>query len=77
VKHSDVAYVCVFCSGKPDVEPVYLDLAGEAGRVIGARGHGLVYGGGGHGMMGSLAVAAGSWSPRPAGARRSAGNRYG
>lgn len=53
-----VAAICVFCSSKVDLAPAYLALADEVGRRIGERGHSLVYGGGGNGMMGAVARAA-------------------
>ena len=38
--------VCVFCGAQPGFDPVHAQLATALGRAIGARGLGLVYGGG-------------------------------
>jgi uncharacterized protein (TIGR00730 family) len=50
--------ICVFCGSSPGVDPSHLLLAAELGKQIAARGHGLVYGGGGLGLMGATARAA-------------------
>ncbi|MBS2532117.1 TIGR00730 family Rossman fold protein [Catenulispora sp. NF23] len=49
--------VCVFCGARSGSREA-LDLARETGRLLGARGHRLVYGAGGSGLMGELAWAA-------------------
>lgn len=49
--------VCVYCSAHPAVPQSYLDLAGEVGEKIGARGWSLVWGGSRNSMMGVLARA--------------------
>ncbi len=54
----------MFCSSSSAVAEVFVDTARQLGRVIGERGHTLVYGGASVGMMGTLAAAA-----RAAGAR--------
>lgn len=56
--------VCVYCASSSSVGPVYKDATRELGRLIGRRGHTLVYGGTHIGLMGVLAEAA-----RAAGAR--------
>jgi len=50
--------ICVFCGSSPGVDPAHLKLATHLGEQIAARGHGLVYGGGGLGLMGATARAA-------------------
>lgn len=47
----------VFCGAKP-AKPAYLDLARDLGTWLGRHGIGLVYGGGGTGLMGAVAEAA-------------------
>jgi len=44
--------ICVFCGSRHGVDPVYRDLAVRVGHGLAARGVGLVYGGGGLGLMG-------------------------
>ncbi len=50
--------ICVFCGSSPGVNPAYLKLATQLGEQIAMRGHSLVYGGGGLGLMGATARAA-------------------
>ena len=50
--------ICVFCGSSPGVNPAHMKLATELGMQIAQRGHGLVYGGGGLGLMGATARAA-------------------
>jgi predicted Rossmann-fold nucleotide-binding protein len=50
--------VCVFCGSSQGDSPVYLDAARGVGRMLAERGLGLVYGGGGIGLMGAVADAA-------------------
>ena len=50
--------VCVFAGARPALDPAHTRAAGEVARAARARGLGLVYGGGGGGMMGALAEAA-------------------
>jgi len=50
--------ICVFCGSSPGEDPAHVALATELGEQIAARGHGLVYGGGGLGLMGATARAA-------------------
>lgn len=54
----DVPYVAVFCGARSGRGDDYAALAAEVGRTIAAEGAGLVYGGGGIGLMGALADAA-------------------
>ena len=50
--------ICVFCGSSPGVNPAHIKLATELGDDIAKRGYGLVYGGGGLGLMGATARAA-------------------
>ena len=50
--------VCVFAGARPARDPDHADAARAVALVAAARGLGLVYGGGGGGMMGVLAEAA-------------------
>jgi uncharacterized protein (TIGR00730 family) len=50
--------VCVYCGSSAGSSPRYCEAAAELGRLLAARGVGLVYGGGRRGVMGALADAA-------------------
>jgi len=50
--------ICVFCGSSPGEDPAHIKLATYLGEQIAERGHGLVYGGGGLGLMGATARAA-------------------
>jgi uncharacterized protein (TIGR00730 family) len=50
--------VCVFCGSSAGTNPVYVEAATAVGRALARRGLGLVYGGGGVGLMGAVADAA-------------------
>jgi uncharacterized protein (TIGR00730 family) len=50
--------VCVFCGSSPGRRPEYAAGAAEVGRLLASRSHGIVFGGGDRGLMGSLARAA-------------------
>jgi uncharacterized protein (TIGR00730 family) len=47
--------VCVYCGSNAGIDPAYGDTARRLGEVLAAEGIGLVYGGGGLGLMGELA----------------------
>ncbi len=47
--------VCVFCGSSPGAGPVYLAAAAALGEVMLNRGHDLIYGGAGVGLMGRIA----------------------
>lgn len=47
--------VCVFCGSSKGDDPVYLEAAQGIGRLLAERGLGVVYGGGGIGLMGAVA----------------------
>lgn len=49
--------ITVYCASSRRVAQPYLDVAAELGRLIAARGHTLIYGGGNIGLMGALANA--------------------
>jgi uncharacterized protein (TIGR00730 family) len=49
--------ICVFCGSSPGLRQVYVEQAEALGRTMAARGIGLVYGGGGIGLMGTVARA--------------------
>jgi uncharacterized protein (TIGR00730 family) len=49
--------VCVFCGSRPGRRPEYEDAARALGRRLAADGVRLIYGGGGIGLMGTLATA--------------------
>ncbi len=50
--------VCVFCGSSAGIDPDYRAAATVLGRLLAARGVGLVFGGGHVGLMGALADAA-------------------
>jgi uncharacterized protein (TIGR00730 family) len=50
--------VCVYCASSEHVDRVFHDAASALGRALAHAGCTLVYGGGGSGLMGSLASAA-------------------
>ncbi len=54
---SPLARVCVYCGSGKGRNPKYADAADVLGRSLAARGIGLVYGGGGLGLMGQVARA--------------------
>ena len=49
--------ICVFCGSSPGRSASYAAAAAELGRLLAARGIGLVYGGANVGLMGALANA--------------------
>ena len=49
--------VCVFCGASPGARPEYAQATTELARSLAAEGVGVVYGGGGVGLMGVLADA--------------------
>jgi uncharacterized protein (TIGR00730 family) len=52
-----VRRVCVFCGSSPGARPAYAEAAEELATLLVADGIGVVYGGGGVGLMGKLADA--------------------
>ncbi len=53
-----VQNVCVFCGASKGYDEIYMDIAKEFGELLAHNGMGLVYGGGGNGLMGAVAKAA-------------------
>ena len=49
--------VCVFCGSSPGARPAYAEATEELAALLVAQGVGVVYGGGGVGLMGKLADA--------------------
>jgi len=52
-----VSNICVFCGSSSGTDPAFRAAAVELGAAIAASDHGLVYGGGGVGLMGAVADA--------------------
>ena len=52
-----VERICVFCGASPGARPAYRDATEELARLLVAERIGVVYGGGGVGLMGALADA--------------------
>ncbi|MFM7800959.1 MAG: TIGR00730 family Rossman fold protein, partial [Limnohabitans sp.] len=50
--------LCVYCGSRPGSLPAYSQVATQVGQWIGAHHGQLVYGGGGQGLMGTVARAA-------------------
>ena len=53
-----MAAVCVYCASSTRIDSSYVQLAGDVGTALAARGHSLVSGGGALSMMGAVARAA-------------------
>lgn len=47
--------ICVFGAASPKIDKVYIEKVEELGREMVKRGHSLVFGGGGNGLMGAAA----------------------
>jgi uncharacterized protein (TIGR00730 family) len=47
--------VCVYCGSNPGINPAYAQAASRLGQSLAESGVGLVYGGGGRGLMGEVA----------------------
>lgn len=47
--------ICIFGASSAELDKSYYDTAEELGRELALRGHGLVFGGGQHGLMGACA----------------------
>jgi uncharacterized protein (TIGR00730 family) len=52
---SSLKNICVYCGSSAGADPVFHDAAATLGRIMAAEGIGLVYGGGGNGLMGVIA----------------------
>jgi uncharacterized protein (TIGR00730 family) len=49
--------ICVFCGANPGARPTYREVTAELARLLASNGIGVVFGGGGVGLMGALADA--------------------
>lgn len=47
--------ICVYGAASPTIDPKYMEIVEEMGREMARRGHSLVFGGGGNGLMGAAA----------------------
>jgi uncharacterized protein (TIGR00730 family) len=56
-KQAKIARICVYCGSGPGTDPAYVEAATALGTAMAKAGIGLVYGGGGDGMMGAVARA--------------------
>jgi uncharacterized protein (TIGR00730 family) len=54
---SKIRKICVYCGSGPGTDPAFVEAARAFGAVLAKNGIGLVYGGGGDGIMGTLAHA--------------------
>jgi uncharacterized protein (TIGR00730 family) len=57
MKEGKMRRIGVYCGSSSGAQPVYLTQASALGEALAARGVGLVYGGGGLGLMGACAAA--------------------
>jgi hypothetical protein len=55
-KMSKIRTVCVYCGSGPGTDPAFVEGARAFGKTLAEHGVGLVYGGGGDGIMGALAL---------------------
>ena len=53
---NQIRSVCVYCGSSPGRDPLYVEAAGTLGRTMAGAGLRLVYGGGGKGIMGTVAA---------------------
>ena len=47
--------ICVYGAASPTIDPEYMELVEQMGKGMVSRGHSLVFGGGGNGLMGAAA----------------------
>lgn len=47
--------ICVFGAASPTIDKKYMEITEEMGKAMVKRGHSLVFGGGGNGLMGAVA----------------------
>ncbi len=47
--------ICVFGAASPTIDKIYIEKTEELGKLLAERGHSLVFGGGGNGLMGAAA----------------------
>lgn len=50
-----IRHICVYCGSSAGTDPIYVEAARALGRELASANIGLVYGGGGTGLMGALA----------------------
>ncbi len=55
-KLSKIRRICVYCGSSPGTRPAFVAAARDFGKILAENGIGLVYGGGGDGMMGEIAA---------------------
>ena len=56
-KPGKIEKICVYCGSGPGTDPAYVKAARAFGEILAKKGIGLIYGGGGDGIMGALARA--------------------
>ena len=56
-KPGKIQKICVYCGSGPGTDPAYVKAARAFGEILAKKGIGLIYGGGGDGIMGALARA--------------------
>ena len=56
-KPSKIGKICVYCGSGPGTDPAFVAAAQAFGEILTKNGIGLVYGGGGVGIMGAIARA--------------------
>ena len=56
-KMSKIRTICVYCGSSPGTNPAFVEGARDFGKILAENGIGLVYGGGGDGIMGEIADA--------------------
>lgn len=47
--------ICVYGAASPTIDPKYMQIVEQMGKCMAERGHSLVFGGGGNGLMGAAA----------------------
>ena len=47
--------ICLYGAASPTIDPAHIEATEKLGRELARRGHGLVFGGGSHGLMGAAA----------------------
>jgi uncharacterized protein (TIGR00730 family) len=47
--------ICVYGAASPTIDPAYIEAVEKMGKKMAERGHSLVFGGGGNGLMGAAA----------------------
>lgn len=47
--------ICVYGAASPTIDPKFMEMVEEMGKIMVERGHSLVFGGGGNGLMGAAA----------------------